>query len=93
MNKVALETNQRIAEQKDQKRNAEIARATLALEAQKTSPEVFDKEVKNEMQQALLRMAEHRVMAEIKCETLEKQLAEKDLEIKKLTDELQKYKN
>ena len=45
------------------------------------------------MQQALLRMAEHRVMAEIKCETLEKQLAEKDLEIKKLTDELQKYKN
>ena len=78
MNKMAIEQNQRIAANKDQKRNQEIARATLALEASTPAPEQLEKEVKNEMQQALLRMAEHRVMAEIKCENLEKQLADKD---------------
>ena len=40
---------------------------------------IDDKEVKAEVHNALLRMSEHRVMAELRVEELEKESAAKDL--------------
>ena len=51
-----------------------MARCAADMEKIKINPA----EVENELSNALLRMAEHRVMAEMECDELKKELAGKD---------------
>ena len=52
-----------------------------------TDPKGFEKNIHNEMENSLLRMAEARVEAEIKIEDMTEQLKKKDEEIHQLKEQ------
>ena len=69
------------AEKKVAKRQKELAYLDKDLESSRhyqSNPDKFDKEVKQEIENALLRLAENQIIDEMKLEEMEKELQKKD---------------